>query len=447
MKNPTCFVIIGYGKKTSYANGKIRELNLQETYDYLIKPVFENLGIPCYRAIDKNLAGSIDKLMLQEIKEADIALVDLSTLNANVMWELGVRHALKPHHTIMICEKEQMEDIPFDIRDYVIHEYTHSEVGIPYSVVDSFVKKMTKVVSDILEQNPPKIDSPVYDFLESQTENEYEIKGDEDRPGNDFPDYDASDSSEEYRGHDNIPSPAENHGSFVDLMDNAQKAIDKKDYQTALKSLEIAEEHARKNMALKENLPLILTKKASCIYSSNPDNENDLKEARNQLAELHPEHSIESEVLTLGGAINKQLYNLTEEEDYLNDALHFYEKGFQLRENHQDGINAAAMLYKKAVLNKKKNEDWEDVKLKADVVRNTVIEMALDRSKHSDFSVNDEKVDMLLTIAEAYQYRGDKLNVEKFENMAIEKQVDDEVWHSYQSQKTIAKDIEEHLNR
>ena len=122
---PTCFVIIGYGKKTSYANGKLRVLDLDETYTLLIKPVFEALKIPCYRAIDKNLSGSIDKLMLQEIKNADIALVDISTLNANVMWELGVRHALKPRHTIMICEKEQMSSIPFDVGHFVVLQYTH----------------------------------------------------------------------------------------------------------------------------------------------------------------------------------------------------------------------------------------------------------------------------------------------------------------------------------
>jgi nucleoside 2-deoxyribosyltransferase len=105
---PSCFVIIGFGKKVSYANGKTRLLDLDETYSTLIKPAFDKLNISCYRAIDKNVNGSIDKLMLREIKNADIALADISTLNANVMWELGVRHALKPKHTIMICEKEQM---------------------------------------------------------------------------------------------------------------------------------------------------------------------------------------------------------------------------------------------------------------------------------------------------------------------------------------------------
>src|ERR1017187_7512852 len=112
MEEISCFVIIGFGKKKSYANGKLRELDLDETYSLLIKPVFDSLKIPCYRAIDENLNGSIDKFMLQQIKNATIALVDISTLNANVMWELGVRHALKPQHTIMICEKEQMKEIP-----------------------------------------------------------------------------------------------------------------------------------------------------------------------------------------------------------------------------------------------------------------------------------------------------------------------------------------------
>ena len=165
---PTCFVIIGYGKKTSYASGKLRVLDLDEPYTLLIKPVFEALKIPCYRAIDKNLTGSIDKLMLQEIKNADIALVDISTLNANVMWELGVRHALKPRHTIMICEKEQMGSIPFDVGHFVVLPYTNSEEGIPYKEVDRFKKVLTDVVNGVLNQNPQQTDSPVFTFLENE---------------------------------------------------------------------------------------------------------------------------------------------------------------------------------------------------------------------------------------------------------------------------------------
>lgn len=166
MDKKNCFVIIGYGKKTSYASGKVRELDLGQTYSQLIKPVFKSLSISCYRAIDLNLIGSIDKVMLREIRSADIALVDISTLNANVMWELGVRHALKPFHTIVICEKEQMSAIPFDINHFVVHSYTHTEDGIPPLEVKRFRKQLSKLVKSILAIKPEQIDSPVHTFLD-----------------------------------------------------------------------------------------------------------------------------------------------------------------------------------------------------------------------------------------------------------------------------------------
>lgn len=52
-KKLTCFVIIGFGKKTSYATNPVRVLDLDKTYEKLIKPVFDALNIDCYRCIDK----------------------------------------------------------------------------------------------------------------------------------------------------------------------------------------------------------------------------------------------------------------------------------------------------------------------------------------------------------------------------------------------------------
>ena len=85
----TCFVVIGFGTKTDYATG--RSLNLDLTYEKLIKPAFDKVGIRCFRAIDVNVTGSIDKLMYQWIFQADFVVADLSTMNANVFYELGVR--------------------------------------------------------------------------------------------------------------------------------------------------------------------------------------------------------------------------------------------------------------------------------------------------------------------------------------------------------------------
>ena len=44
--------------------------------------------------------------MYENLLEADVAIADLSTSNENAIYELGVRHALKPRTTIVIAEKQ-----------------------------------------------------------------------------------------------------------------------------------------------------------------------------------------------------------------------------------------------------------------------------------------------------------------------------------------------------
>lgn len=410
MSNLSCFVIIGFGKKTSYANGKLRELDLDETYALLIKPVFEALNIDCYRAIDKNLTGSIDQLMLQEIKNADIALVDISTLNANVMWELGVRHALRPHHTIMICEKEQMGSIPFDIGHFVVHQYAHSEEGIPFKEVERFRAHLTKIIKGLLDHETKASDSPVFTFLEKELNNLNESAQDQ------------------------------NTESFASLMDRGEAAKKQKQFSEAFNLFGIAKKHAEKNMTLKDSLTFIIGRQALCTYKSKDPNELEaLVSAKNILNELEPEHTNDIEVLGLAGAIYKRFYELTDDETYLNQAIASYEKGFKLKEDYYNGINTAFMLYKKTALLKSQNNPWEDLKLKADYIRNSVLEIALDVEQDPDFQTSEDAVWVLLTIAEAYHYKG--LNdlmatYEKRANAVAEATNDVFAMSSYNEQKT-----------
>ena len=47
----------------------------------------------------------IDKPMYEHLLEADLVIANLSTSNANAIYELGVRHALRPHTTIVMAEQ------------------------------------------------------------------------------------------------------------------------------------------------------------------------------------------------------------------------------------------------------------------------------------------------------------------------------------------------------
>jgi hypothetical protein len=42
--------------------------------------------------------------MYEQLLGADLVIADLSTSNVNAIYELGVRHALRPHTTIVMAE-------------------------------------------------------------------------------------------------------------------------------------------------------------------------------------------------------------------------------------------------------------------------------------------------------------------------------------------------------
>lgn len=417
-----CFVIIGYGKKPSYANGKHRQLDLDETFETLIKPVFDELGIDCYRAIDKNLSGSIDQLMLQEIRDAELAIADLSTLNANVMWELGVRHALKPRHTIMICEKEQMSSIPFDIRSFVVHQYAHTEEGIPNKEVKRFIPHLKMVVESILNEDPAKNDSPVYTFLNDLGQTKAAV--DQDSPQQE---------------------------SFASLMKKAEDFKNQKKFETALALLAEAKKFAVANMTLRDNLPLIICRQALCTYKMEQPNKLEaFMKAKVILDELNPENSQDIEVLGLSGAVHKRLFELSGESSYLDEALDFYEKGFQIKQDYYNGINAVFMLYKKASMLKAQNQDWSELKLKADYIRNSVLKICLDLEKADQGTTTPDAIWVLLTIAEAYNYQQNQAQIDVYEAKAsalAKANNDTFAMSSYGDQKAKIKPILEILNQ
>lgn len=429
MENNNCFVIIGYGKKTSYINGKVRELDLDQTYAILIKPVFEALGISCYRAIDKNTNGSIDKLMLKEIKNAYIALADISTLNANVMWELGVRHALKPHHTIMICEKAQMSAIPFDVNSFVIHQYTHSEEGIPYTEVERFRKYLTEAVTKILKNQPPQDDSPVFTFLAEELLNQ-----------------EASQKAMQ-----EVKEEGMDAESFASALQKAETAKNDKKFEEALALLKPVRKIAESNMTLKDNLSFIICRQALCTYKSKKPNELEaLVNAKIVLDDLQPSQSQDMEVLGLSGAINKRLFDLTKNDTYLENAIQSYEKGFQLKQDYYNGINAAFALYKKASLLKTAGSDeWEDIRLNADYIRNEVLKVTKKIEADGSFAGRNDAVWVLYTLAEGYHYKKDEDKLKEYEdkaNQLAEQLKDTFAPGSYQEQKEKIKEIFTVLN-
>ncbi|HEV8433218.1 MAG TPA: nucleoside 2-deoxyribosyltransferase [Thermoanaerobaculia bacterium] len=92
--------------------------SFNSVFSDIVQPAFLNYEVTRAdtRLDERNILAKI----MSGIDEADLIIADITKTNANVMYELGVAHALgKP--TIMIAE--DVETLPFDIRSYPVHEY------------------------------------------------------------------------------------------------------------------------------------------------------------------------------------------------------------------------------------------------------------------------------------------------------------------------------------
>ena len=113
-----CFVIMPFGDKT---DAKGETIPFDNVYEYIFKPVVEALGMECVRADKVAGAGWVHADMLGHIFRDEVAIVDLSALNANVFYELGVRHALRNNVTILLRKKGTK--VPFNLSGFRVIEY------------------------------------------------------------------------------------------------------------------------------------------------------------------------------------------------------------------------------------------------------------------------------------------------------------------------------------
>ncbi len=99
-------------------------------------------------------AGSIRRDMFQELLLADLVIADVSIHNANVYYELGIRHALRNRATVLIRCKG--DDVPFDLRTDRYLDYSPVE---PARSVDDLADVILATVQ------AERTDSPVHDLM------------------------------------------------------------------------------------------------------------------------------------------------------------------------------------------------------------------------------------------------------------------------------------------
>ena len=306
-----CFVVMGFGTKTDFQQQKAYDLD--KTYRTIIRGAVEDAGLECIRADDVIHSGIIDKPMYELLLNADVVVADVSTSNANAIYELGVRHALRPYTTIVIAEKNFK--FPFDIGHLLIRPYKHGGEWIDAEDAAAARDDLKKAILTLLEKN--EIDSPVHTFLPSL-----------------LPSGEAAEAQP-------IAPPAaaaEPDQTVTLLMKMFRQARADSNWGAAKMALE----------QLKTRMPgdpFIVQQLALATYKGKqPDKKSSIAEAKNMLSELQPESSNDPETLGIWGSIHKQLWEMDKRPEDLNESIRSYGKGFHLKDDYYNGINYAFML-------------------------------------------------------------------------------------------------------
>jgi hypothetical protein len=138
----------------------VRPFGAREGIDFdrveaeLIAPVLDELGIDGATTQEIARAGNIRTDMFERLLLADVVIADISIHNANVYYELGIRHALRPRSTILI--RARADAVPFDLRTDRYVEYVEDDPG------GSREKLADAIRQSLLADNA---DSPVFLLL------------------------------------------------------------------------------------------------------------------------------------------------------------------------------------------------------------------------------------------------------------------------------------------
>ncbi len=114
----TCFVMMPISDVEGYPVG-----HFGEVYTQLIEPAVTAAGYKCELATSTSAAHMIQLEVVTKVATADLCICDMSTKNANVMFEYGIRQAFdKP--TVLI--KDNRTDRIFDLSGFRDIEYDHT---------------------------------------------------------------------------------------------------------------------------------------------------------------------------------------------------------------------------------------------------------------------------------------------------------------------------------
>lgn len=402
MNKKICFVIMGYGQRTDYKTGK--KFDLDKTFQNIIKPAVEKAGFECIRGDEVQESSTIDKSMFGLLIYADLVIADITTLNPNAIYELGVRHAAKPFSTIVMKEKDC--DIPLDFSHNKFFSYAHMGEDISATEAERCQRDLTSLINTI--EKSKEVDSPLFQCLQSIKP--YILPQE---------DYIAL-----------IKELSEKETHIFAMVELANAEMKKDNFEDAKKLWKKVSEKV-------ETDSYYIQQYALCTYKSKqPSEKTALTDALNIIQRLEPDSRTTNDPETLGiaGAINKRLWLLDNDIEYLNRAIEYYKKGFNLNSNYYTGENYALCLELKSE-RVEDNDEKIYYKIEAKKTREEIIKIIEKLSEDDDFDKRSDIRWIYATLAHCYLAQDNQELHSEFENKFKEHKQADWEWETYNDSK------------
>lgn len=157
--NERVFVIRGFNTKKDSA-GQV--IDFERVHTELIAPALVRCGLAGSTTGEVVDAGNIRADMFALIVEADIVICDITVHNANVFYELGIRHALRKKHTVLIKGDPSADTTPFDLST---DRYLKYPVARPADALDALVEALQASL-----RSNRDTDSPIFLMLPTLAE-------------------------------------------------------------------------------------------------------------------------------------------------------------------------------------------------------------------------------------------------------------------------------------
>ncbi len=158
MTDTVAFMVMPFGKK---ATGKPDEsapetVDFDELWHQVHKPVLISLGYQAVRA-DCDVGAFVVAEMIQRLAVADLVIADISLGNANVYYEIGVRHAAQERGCVLVAA-DWAEPV-FDLRQMRRLQYPLADGAVGQDAASRAQQVLAAALRPLAEGRSPVFDA------------------------------------------------------------------------------------------------------------------------------------------------------------------------------------------------------------------------------------------------------------------------------------------------